>query len=111
MIRITKERYMIMMKIMVEVKSSKQKEFLQAIRSLKSSGEKQKGLRKLSFYQEIDAPDSFSLIYEWDAQEDMDGYLGEEKFSVLAGALKVLGENSEISFMHTSKEEVRQERY
>lgn len=90
---------MIIMKIMVEVTSSKQKEFLQAIRSLKSSREKQKGLRKLSFYQEIDNPDSFSLIYEWDTREDLDEYLGEEKHSVLLGALKVLGENSEISFM------------
>lgn len=95
---------MIMMKIIVEVKSSMQKEFLQAIRSLKCSRKKQKGLRKLSFYQEIDHPDSFTLIYEWDAQEDMDGYMGEEEFRVLIGALKVLGENSDISFMHTSNE-------
>ena len=102
---------MIMMKIMVEVKSSKQKEFFQAIRSLKSSRKTHNGLRKLSFYQEIDNPESFSLIYEWDAWEDMDVYLGEEEFRVLRGAIKVLGENSVISFMHISKEDVSTERY
>jgi quinol monooxygenase YgiN len=95
---------MIMMKIKGEVTSSKQKEFLQAISSLKCSKEKQKGLRKLSFYQEIDNADNFALIYEWDTRKEMDEYLGEDRFRVPLGAIKVLGKNSEISFMRPFNE-------
>lgn len=88
---------MIMMKVMAEIQPSKQTEFLQAVRSLITAQERQEGLRKLTLYREVDNPDGFCLIYEWNAQKDMDRYLGEEEFRVLLGALKVLGEKSEIS--------------
>jgi hypothetical protein len=41
----------------------------------------------------------------------MDRYLGKDEFKVLLGALKVLGEKSEISFMGISEECVRLERH
>lgn len=93
---------MITMTVVVKVKPEKREEFLQAVRSLNGDREKQEGLRKFTLYQENDDPTGFSLIYEWEAKEDLGRYLGAEKFKVLLGALKVLGEKSEIRYGHFS---------
>jgi quinol monooxygenase YgiN len=87
---------MITMTVIVKVRSEKRKEFLQVVRSLTDDGEQHEGLRKFKLNQENKNPTGFSLIYEWEAKEDLDRYLGTEEFRVLLGALKVLGEKSEI---------------
>jgi len=78
---------------------------MQAMRSLNNGPEKQEGLRRFSFYQEIDDQTGFSLIYEWKTQEDCERYLDAEKFKVLLGALRVLCEKSEMwcSYNHEKK--------
>ena len=95
---------MIAMTVVVKVKPEKHEEFLQVMRSLNADQEIQEGLRKSTLYQEIDDQTGFSLIYEWETQEDLDRYLDAEKFRVLLGALKVLGEKSEIRYRHISEE-------
>jgi quinol monooxygenase YgiN len=95
---------MITMTVVVKVRTEKQEEFLQAMRSLNNGPEKQQGLRKSTLYQEIEDKTGFSLIYQWETQEDLDRYLGAEKFRVLLGALKVLCEKSEIRYRHISEE-------
>jgi quinol monooxygenase YgiN len=95
---------MIKMTVVVKVRPEKQEEFLQAMGSLNSGREIQKGLRKSTLYQQTDDQTSFSLIYEWESQENLDRYLGGEKFKVLLGALKVLGEKSEIGYNHIGEE-------
>lgn len=94
---------MIRMTVVVKVKPEKREEFLQAVRSLNNDRERQKGLRKFTLHQEIDDPTGFSLIHEWETREDLDRYLGGEKFRVLRGALKVLGEKSEIRYKKISQ--------
>ena len=91
------------MTVVVKVRPEKQEEFLQAVQSLNGGGEKQEGLREFTLYHQIDDPTGFSLIYEWEAQVDLERYLGTERFRVLLGALKVLGERSEIRYRHISK--------
>ena len=88
---------MITMTVVVKVKPEKRQEFLQAMGSL-NDAEKQKGLRQFTLHQGIDDPTGFSLIYEWEAREGLDRYLGGDEFRVLLGALKVLGETSEIRY-------------
>jgi len=95
---------MITMTVVVKVRPGKREEFLQAVRSLNNGPEKQQDLRKCTIYQEIDDPTDFSLIYEWETQEDCERYLGAEEFRVLLGALKVLCEKSEIRYRHISEE-------
>ena len=87
---------MITMTVVVKVRPGKREEFLQAVRSLNNGPEKQQDLRKCTIYQEIDDPTDFSLIYEWETQEDCERYSSTEKFRVLLGALQVLCEKSEI---------------
>lgn len=89
---------MIMMTVVLKLRPEKREEFLQAIRSLNNDLEKRQGVRKPTLYQEIDDQTGLSLTYEWETQEDLDRYLGEEKFKVLLGSLKVLCEKSEIGY-------------
>jgi quinol monooxygenase YgiN len=96
---------MITMTIVVKVKSEKREEFLQAIRSLDAARKKHQGLRKSTLYQEMDDRAGFSLIYEWETQEDLDFYFDTEEFRVLLGALKVLGEKSEIKYSRVPEHE------
>ena len=86
------------MMVFVKVRPEKRVEFLQAMRSFKDDCEKQEGLTKVTLCQEIDDQMACSLIYEWESVEDLDRYLGAEKFRVLLGALKVLAEKSEIRY-------------
>ena len=89
---------MIIMTVLVKVKPEKREEFLQAIRSLHTEREREKGLNKSTLYQEMDDPAEFRFIEEWNNQEDLEAYLSEEKFRVLLGALKVLCVKSEIRY-------------
>lgn len=89
---------MITMTIAVRVKAEKREEFLQAIRSLYAEGGSYRGLRRSTLRQELDSQTDFSLVYEWETQKDLDLYSDSEEFKVLLGALKVLGERSEITY-------------
>jgi quinol monooxygenase YgiN len=101
---------MITMTIVVKVKPEKRGEFLQAIRSLNNNDDaadrgKPQGLTRSRLYQEMDDRSGFSLIYEWETQEDLDVYFNSEQFRVLLGALKVLGEKSEIKWSRVPEHE------
>ncbi len=87
---------MVVMTVVVKVRPEKQEEFLQAMRSLNGDGKKHEGLKKFTLYREIDDQTGFSLIYEWETQEDLDRYSSTEEFRVLLGAFKVLCEKSKI---------------
>ena len=87
---------MISMTVFVKVRSEKRQEFLLAVRSINSDREIQNGLTKSTVYQETDDQTGFSLIYEWETQQDCERYLLGENFRVLLGALRVLCEKSEI---------------
>ena len=89
---------MVTMTVIVKVKPQKREEFLQAMRSLNADPGKYEGLTRSTLYQELDDQTGFSLNYEWETQEDLDFYLDTEEFSILLGALKVLGEKSEIRY-------------
>jgi quinol monooxygenase YgiN len=86
------------MTVIAEVRPEKREEFLKVVRSLNTGRKKQQGLRKCGLYQEIDYQTHFCLIYRCGIQEDLNLYLGSEKFRELIRALKVLSEETEISF-------------
>ena len=89
---------MITMTVVAQVKSEKQEEFLQAIRSLHNNSEEEKGLKKTKLYQEMNDPYGFRLITEWENQKDLETYLRAERFRVLLGALEILCQESEIRY-------------
>jgi quinol monooxygenase YgiN len=104
MVNVIGDRCMILMRIATKVGTQRRDEFLQAVHSLICTPDKPRGLRQVTFYREVKDPAGFSLIYEWNDQEEMDRYLSKEEFRVLLGALKVLSEGSNISFMRVSEE-------
>jgi len=89
---------MIMMKVIVTVKPSKQMEFLQTVRSLICDQHRQTGLSRTSLVQDGKDKTSFSMVYLWESQTYLDLYLGSETFKVLLGAIKVLCYNLEIIY-------------
>ncbi|MEJ2657935.1 MAG: antibiotic biosynthesis monooxygenase [Desulfobacterales bacterium] len=84
--------------ISLKVFRQKKEEFLQTVRSLQSDLEKDQGLIKSNLYQDVDDPERFHLINEWETEQDYDRYLRSEHFRVLIGALKVLSEETEVRY-------------
>ena len=88
--------------ILLKVSDSKREEFLQTIESLVSDLKQEKGFKKASTYQEVNNPNVFHLVEEWQSNDDLEGYLKSEHFRILIGILKVLCEESEISYRMVS---------
>ena len=84
--------------IFLKVFRQKREEFLQTVRSLQSDLEQDPGLMRSTLYQDVDDPEYFHLISEWETDRDYDSYLCSEQFRVLIGALKVLSEETEVRY-------------
>ena len=80
------------MTIFMKVRPEKRQEFLLALRSIHCDCKIQENQMKSTLYQETDDLANFSLIYEWEKQEDCERYLLGNNFRVLLGALRVLCE-------------------
>ncbi len=87
---------MYMFTVQAKVSLHKREEFLQAIRSLQFNQAEDDGVMNLRLYEHADDLTSFSLIHNWETEEDFARCIGGEKFRVLLGALQVLCEKSEI---------------
>ncbi len=74
-----------------------QVEFFQTVRSLELDMTEQKGFKKSAIHHDINDKTAFSLVVEWDTEDDLKHYLLAEKFKILLGALKVLSQQAEIS--------------
>jgi len=86
----------ISMSVHVKVIPQKEKEFLQTMESLKREGKSLRGLRSIHIFQDVEDQTCFSLIKEWESDEDLKNYLKGENFTILLGAMEVLCESSEI---------------
>lgn len=92
------EVYMIRMMVVAKVKPHHREEFLQTMRSLQK-GRREEDIRGgFRVYEEIEDSNDFSLIDEWETDEDMNKYCSREGFRVLRGALRVLCTEVEISY-------------
>ena len=84
--------------IFLKVSNSKRGEFLQTIESFVSDLKQEKGFKKSSTYQDVNNPNVFHLVQEWQTNDDLEAYLKSEHFRILIGTLKVLCEESEIRY-------------
>lgn len=89
---------MITMTAIVKVNPEKQKEFLQTIHSLQNNGRRIENIRGVALYRDEEDPTSFSVINEWESNDDFENYLKGESFMVFLGAVEVLCEKSEIKY-------------
>lgn len=91
---------MIEMTILVQLRPGKEAEFLQAIRSLKRKEETKPGAWAPSMYRAVDDACSFRLSWEWQTRDQVELYRRSDDYKVILGAVRVLGEISEIRFSH-----------
>ena len=84
--------------IFLRVFQQNREEFLQTVHALQSELRQDQGLIRSTLYQDVDDPEQFHLINEWETDLDYDSYLRSEQFRVLIGALKVLSEETEVRY-------------
>jgi quinol monooxygenase YgiN len=82
--------------IKIIVKKYKIDEFVDSLRSLLSGFRKEKGCVDCCVYQDLDEEHAYCVVAEWETHEAMQKHFLTQKFEVLIGAAKVLGETFEM---------------
>jgi quinol monooxygenase YgiN len=91
--------------IFLKVYASKRDEFLQTIEALLLDLKQEKGFKISSTYQDVNNPNVFHLVLEWQTNDHLEAYLKSEHFRILIGTLKVLCEESEIRYRMVSQQD------
>ena len=76
-------------------------EFIDSLRFLSSGIREEEGCLDFSFYRNLAKKDAYRVSGEWKTRQAMEAHFKREKFSVLIGAAKVLGEDFEINIGET----------
>ncbi len=92
--------FVILVIIRMKVLSEKRLELSQAIGSLISTIQTEKGCRRCDFCQGVEDENRLFLLEEWDTQENLKSYLKSGRFGVLRGAMTLLKEPYEM-IVHT----------
>jgi quinol monooxygenase YgiN len=88
----------------IEIEPFKSDDFVKSIRSYARNFRKEKGCLGYSVYRDFEKENTFSVVGEWDTRQTMETHFKSQKFEVLIGAAKVLGETFEMNiggFMET----------
>ena len=82
--------------IKIVIQEYKTDEFVDSLRSLVSGFRKEKGCLDCSVYKDLDEEHAFCIVAEWETDEAMQQHFLTQKFEVLIGAARVLGETFEM---------------
>ena len=82
--------------IKIVIQKYKTDEFVDSLPSLLSGFRKEKGCLDYSVYQDFDEEHAFCIVAEWQTHEAMQKHFLTQKFKVLIGAARVLGEKFEM---------------
>lgn len=82
---------MVQLTMRLHIQSAKRREFLRTAESLLTKLKEIVGCISCNFYQDFDDENIFCFVQEWNSRQDLDVYLHSNDFSVLFGAVKVLG--------------------
>ncbi len=82
--------------IKIVIKKYKIDEFVDSMRSLLPEFRKENGCLDCSVYQDFDKEHAFCIVAEWQTHEAMQKHFLTQKFEVLIGAARVLGETFEM---------------
>jgi quinol monooxygenase YgiN len=89
--------------IKIVIQEYKIDEFVDSLRSLVSGFRKEKGCLDSSVYQDFDEEHAFCIVAEWETDEAMQKHFLTQKFEVLIGAARVLGETFEMNIAESRK--------
>ena len=87
---------MILLTMKMSVLSEKRKEFLQTVLAMTEPTRRLRGCRSYGVFQDVEHENVFSLIQEWDTQEDVNAHLRSDVFGALLGARSLLLEPPEL---------------
>lgn len=82
--------------IKIVIQEYKTDEFVDSLRSLVSGFRKEKGCLDYCVYKDLDEEQVFCIVAEWETDEAMQKHFLTQKFEVLIGAARVLGETFEM---------------
>jgi quinol monooxygenase YgiN len=83
------------------VAENKLDEFVDSLRYLSSGIRKEQGCLDFSLCRDFQKKNAYRVLGEWKTRQAMEGHFKQEKFSVLIGAARVLGEDFEMSIGET----------
>jgi quinol monooxygenase YgiN len=82
--------------IKIVIQEYKTDEFVDSLRSLVSGFRKEIGCLDYRVYQDLDEEHAFCIVAEWETHEAIQKHFLTQKFQVLIGAARVLGETFEM---------------
>ena len=92
---------MFLYQLKLVVAENKIDEFVDSLRYLSSGIRKEQGCLDFSLCRDFQKKNLYRVFGEWKTRQDLEGHFKREKFSVLIGAARVLGEDFEISIGET----------
>jgi quinol monooxygenase YgiN len=90
---------MVMMRIRVDMRPSKQKELLQTIAELTESQRSLPGFRDIRIRVDAENTHQLTMLEEWDTSADVTAYMQSDYFQILRGALRVLTSAADIEIV------------
>ncbi len=92
---------MFLYQLKLVIAKNKFDEFIESLRFLSSGIRKEQGCLDFSLYRDLAKKDAYRVSGEWKTRQAMEAHFKREKFSVLIGATRVLGEDFEMSICET----------
>ena len=85
----------------LSVPEKKLDEFIDMLRFLSSGIQEEEGCLYFSLYRDLEKKNAYRVLGEWKTRQAMEAHFKREKFSVLIGATRVLGNDFEMSIGET----------
>ena len=92
---------MFLYQLTLVVSEKKLDEFIDSLRLLSSGIREEEGCLDFSLYKDLEKENAYRVSGEWKTSQAMEAHFKREKFSVLIGAARVLGEDLEMSIGET----------
>ena len=92
---------MLLYQLKIVVPEKKFDEFIDSLRFLSNAIRKEQGCLAFSLYSDLEKQNAYSVFGKWKTRQAMEGHFKREKFPVLMGAARVLGEDFEMSIGET----------
>jgi quinol monooxygenase YgiN len=89
--------------IKIVMKKYKIDEFVDSMRSLLPEFRKENGCLDCCMYQDFDEEHAFCIVADWETHEAIQKHFRTQKFEVLIGAARVLGERFEMMMAEVSE--------
>ena len=89
--------------IKIVIQEYKIDEFVDNLRSLLAGFRKENGCHDYSVYRDFDEEHAFCIVADWETHEAMQQHFLTQKFEVLIGAARVLGETFEMNIAESRK--------